>query len=209
MEAVDTCLASEPMTDDLSQSWTIFKKTVLDKARSCIPRGNGKHYVPYFAHNTYTLSSILEKRKCILKTFSGKQAKTKKSSPFRKVESQNIFNGEVNPSSLQCILYPSKGLSNFYFNLSLPIIKRNFVSSHLRHLALEIINIIPNDAIKIYTDGSRISNQTGSGIYIVPHQEKLSLKKRNPDFSSVFRSELLAIDVGLDAILHKIITDSL
>ncbi|GFX72901.1 transposable element Tcb1 transposase [Trichonephila clavipes] len=55
----------------------------------------------------------------------------------------------------------------------------NFVSSHLRHLALEIINSIPDD----YTDGRRISNQVGSGINIDKPKEKLSLEKRNPDFS--------------------------
>ncbi|GFU68607.1 hypothetical protein TNCV_3645931 [Trichonephila clavipes] len=34
-------------------------------------------------------------------------------------------------------------------------------------------------------------------------QEKLSLKKDNPDFCSVFKSELIAIDVGFEAILSK------
>ncbi|GFV96483.1 RNase H domain-containing protein [Trichonephila clavipes] len=43
----------------------------------------------------------------------------------------------------------------------------------------------------------------GSGIYIDMPQEKLSLEKRNPDFCSVFRSELIAIDVELEAILSK------
>ncbi|GFY09973.1 RNA-directed DNA polymerase from mobile element jockey [Trichonephila clavipes] len=66
-EAVDICLASEPMADDLTHSWTILKKTVLDKTRSNIPRGNVKHYVPYFAHNTSILSPILEKEKTLFR----------------------------------------------------------------------------------------------------------------------------------------------
>ncbi|GFS34586.1 uncharacterized protein NPIL_28821 [Nephila pilipes] len=69
-EAVDTCLVSEPMTVDLTHSYIIVLKTVLEKARSSIPRGNVKHYVPYFAHNTSILSPILEKRKRLLETFS-------------------------------------------------------------------------------------------------------------------------------------------
>ncbi|GFS40994.1 RNA-directed DNA polymerase from mobile element jockey [Nephila pilipes] len=69
-EAVDTCLTTEPMTVNLTHSWTIFKKTVLDKARSNIQGINVKNYVPYFAHNTSTLSPILEKRKRLLETFS-------------------------------------------------------------------------------------------------------------------------------------------
>ncbi|GFS76497.1 membralin [Trichonephila clavipes] len=127
----------------------------------------------------------------------------KKNSPLTKF--QNILTGEVESSSLQCSLNPSEGLSrvNFRFNLCLPVIYKNFVSTHLRHLALEIINSIPNDAIKIYTDGSGISNQTSSDIFIVTPQEKLSLKKLNPDFCSVFRSELIAIDMGLEAIVSK------
>ncbi|GFT23139.1 uncharacterized protein TNCV_1858681 [Trichonephila clavipes] len=81
----------------------------------------------------------------------------KKNSLFSQVESQNFLTGEVEPSFIQCSLNLSGGFSRvyFHFNLSLPVIKNNLVSSHLRHLALGIINNIPNDAIKIYADGNR------------------------------------------------------
>ncbi|GFX32123.1 transposable element Tcb2 transposase [Trichonephila clavipes] len=49
---------------------------------------------------------------------------------------------------------------------------------HERPATLSIgdINIIPNDAIKIYTDDSEISDQVDSGIYIDTPQDKLSEK---------------------------------
>ncbi|GBM49119.1 hypothetical protein AVEN_77062-1 [Araneus ventricosus] len=56
-----------------------------------------------------------------------------------------------------------------------------------------------NYAVKVYTDGSRNdSNCTGSGNYIKRHNQELKIQRRNPDFCSVFRSELIAIDEGLD-----------
>ncbi|GFU65911.1 uncharacterized protein TNCV_5012091 [Trichonephila clavipes] len=70
----------------------------------------------------------------------------------------------------------------------------------LKQLALEIISFIPKDAVQVYTDGST-ENRTGSGIYIrTPHLDT-TLKQRNPNTCSVFRSELIAINKGLDAIL--------
>ncbi|GBN76490.1 hypothetical protein AVEN_209897-1 [Araneus ventricosus] len=73
--------------------------------------------------------------------------------------------------------------------------------TYLRQLALEIINDIPVDAVKVYTHGSRNdSDCTGSGIYITTHNQELKIQRRNPDFCSVFRSELIAIDEGLDSL---------
>ncbi|GBL99228.1 hypothetical protein AVEN_140689-1 [Araneus ventricosus] len=51
------------------------------------------------------------------------------------------------------------------------------------------------------TDGSRTdSDCTGSGIYITTHNQELKIHRRNPDFCSVFRNELIAIDEGLDSL---------
>ncbi|GBO40762.1 hypothetical protein AVEN_88824-1, partial [Araneus ventricosus] len=73
--------------------------------------------------------------------------------------------------------------------------------TYLRQLALEIINDIPVDSVKVYTDGSRNdSDCTGSGIYIKAYNQELKIQRRNPDFCSVFRSELIAIDEGLDSL---------
>ncbi|GBN03775.1 hypothetical protein AVEN_103268-1 [Araneus ventricosus] len=40
----------------------------------------------------------------------------------------------------------------------------------------------------------------GSGIYITTHNQELKILRRNPDFCSVFRSEPIAIDEGLDSL---------
>lgn len=87
---------------------------------------------------------------------------------------------------------------NFYFTDLLT--KNDFLPDHLKQLALEVINNIPKTDIKIYTDGSKIENTMGSGIYIETPQCKFSLFQYNLNFCSVFRSELLAIDVGFAAV---------
>ncbi|GBM75459.1 hypothetical protein AVEN_98278-1 [Araneus ventricosus] len=73
--------------------------------------------------------------------------------------------------------------------------------AYLELLALEIINDISVDAVKVYTDGSRNdSDCTGSGIYIKTHNQELKIQRRNPDFCSVFCSELIAIDEDLGSL---------
>ncbi|GFV01784.1 RNase H domain-containing protein [Trichonephila clavipes] len=61
----------------------------------------------------------------------------------------------------------------------------------------------PCDAIKIYTDGSRLDDRAGSGIYIENSGQNFYFCHRNPDFSSVFKSELMAIKLGLEAIINE------
>ncbi|GFV75269.1 RNase H domain-containing protein [Trichonephila clavipes] len=56
--------------------------------------------------------------------------------------------------------------------------------------------------IKIYTDGSGLSDRTGSGIYIEKRKE-WSFYHRNPDSSSVLKCELIAIENGLEVVLNK------
>ncbi|GFU96210.1 probable RNA-directed DNA polymerase from transposon BS [Trichonephila clavipes] len=74
----------------------------------------------------------------------------------------------IEPHSLKSSLSPSEGLPgvHFHFNMSSPVTKQDLIPPHLRQLALESINEIPCDAIKIYTDGSRLHDRAGSGIYI-------------------------------------------
>ncbi|GFU63516.1 RNase H domain-containing protein [Trichonephila clavipes] len=83
-------------------------------------------------------------------------------------------------------------------------------SSHpelLRQLALEVINDIPDQALIVYTDGSRSDTGSGRG-----NDVKISI--RNSDHCSVFRSELIAISGALDHALNSykdsiwILTDS-
>ncbi|GBM03605.1 hypothetical protein AVEN_203176-1 [Araneus ventricosus] len=42
--------------------------------------------------------------------------------------------------------------------------------------------------------------RTGRGIYIKTHNQELNIQRRKPDFCSVFRSELIAIDEGIDSL---------
>ncbi|GFW56285.1 RNase H domain-containing protein [Trichonephila clavipes] len=80
---------------------------------------------------------------------------------------------------------------------------------------MEVINNIPTNAIELYTDESKINELTGSGICVETSRRQLTLSRRNPDSSSVFRSELIAINEGLELVKSEgdfhdlwILTDS-
>ncbi|GFW40748.1 RNase H domain-containing protein [Trichonephila clavipes] len=61
---------------------------------------------------------------------------------------------------------------------------------------------IPDDAFLIYTDGSRNEHfRSGSGICIKSQNYSNHAKLRNSDGCSVFRSELNAVDTGLQEAL--------
>ncbi|GFY12661.1 RNase H domain-containing protein [Trichonephila clavipes] len=85
----------------------------------------------------------------------------------------------------------------------------------LRQMILEVINDIPDQALIIYTDGSRSdTGRTGSGIFTNTPGNDVKISIRNPDHCSVFRSELIAINGALDHALNSyndsiwILTDS-
>ncbi|GFU56434.1 RNase H domain-containing protein [Trichonephila clavipes] len=64
----------------------------------------------------------------------------------------------------------------------------------LRQLALEVINDIPDQALIVYTDGSRSdTGRAGSGIFSNTPGNDVKISIRNLDHCSVFRSELIAI----------------
>lgn len=79
--------------------------------------------------------------------------------------------------------------------------KKQDLPDYLHQLALEIINRIPATDILIYTDGSKDDRGScGSGIFIKAPDFSRKLTIKNPDFCSVFRSELIAIEEALNAI---------
>ncbi|UYV76238.1 hypothetical protein LAZ67_13003140 [Cordylochernes scorpioides] len=89
------------------------------------------------------------------------------------------------------------------------------LAEYLKQLSLEIINKIPKNAITIYTDGSRDElGHTGSGCLIKTTNGIEKINRRNPDFCSVVRSELIAIYEVLKSIRNTkhldiwILTDS-
>ncbi|GFX15216.1 RNase H domain-containing protein [Trichonephila clavipes] len=68
-------------------------------------------------------------------------------------------------------------------------------------MLVEVIDGIPLDAAKIYTDGSkRETNTTGSGVLIELPGRVIKFQRRNADHASVFRTELIAITCGLSFI---------
>ncbi|GFV52040.1 putative RNA-directed DNA polymerase from transposon BS [Trichonephila clavipes] len=91
-------------------------------------------------------------------------------------------------------------------------------SSHpelLRQLALVVINNIPDQALIIYTDGSRSdTGRAGSRIFSYAPGNYVKISIRNPDHCSVFRSELIANSGALDPAVNPykdsiwILTDS-
>ncbi|GFX55233.1 RNase H domain-containing protein [Trichonephila clavipes] len=66
---------------------------------------------------------------------------------------------------------------------------------------LEVIDGIPLDAAKIYTDGSKGETKTTSrGVLIELPGRVIKFQRRNADHASVFRTELIAAMCGLSFI---------
>ncbi|GBM96906.1 hypothetical protein AVEN_99099-1 [Araneus ventricosus] len=127
----------------------------------------------------------------------------KRNSRFSQVISCNLITKTVEQCHLTQSIDPSVGLPGVFFHTNLPVQvnKQKNHPTYLKQLALKIINDIPVDAVKMYTDGSRNdSDCTGRGIYIKTHNQELKIQRRNPDVCSVFSSELIAIDEGLDSL---------
>nr|XP_042898153.1 uncharacterized protein LOC122269385 [Parasteatoda tepidariorum] len=116
-----------------------------------------------------------------------------------------LYEADLQPLNFRSNLSTCLDLSNVSFHESLPTMldKKDCVPDFLRQLSLEIINKIPPNDIKIFSDGSKMDRQTGSGVFIETPRENYTLHQRNPDFCSVFRSELIAIDRGLEKILSE------
>ncbi|GFY31212.1 gag-pol [Trichonephila clavipes] len=94
----------------------------------------------------------------------------------------------------------SEGLPVVFFhpNFSAHFNKTSDPPEFLKQLALEVISNIPDNALFIYTDGSRNEHsRSSSGIYIKSQNYSSHIKLRNSDGCSVFPTELIAIDTGL------------
>ncbi|GFX94812.1 RNase H domain-containing protein [Trichonephila clavipes] len=95
------------------------------------------------------------------------------------------------------------------YNYSPEIFLRRIIDQYshpelLRQLALEIINDIPDQALIVYTDGSRSdTGRAGSGIFSNTPGNDIKISIRNSDHCSVFRSELIAISGAFDHALNS------
>ncbi|GIY01197.1 RNase H domain-containing protein [Caerostris extrusa] len=124
--------------------------------------------------------------------------------PLGLIWKQGLADIEVEPSVPFNLLTPTTVLSNVTFNedLKVKFIKHEEHPELLRQLALEIINNISSWALVIYTDGSKSdSGRTGSGIFMKTSTGEFRYRFRNPNHSSVFRSELSAISEALSLAL--------
>ncbi|UYV76317.1 hypothetical protein LAZ67_14000006, partial [Cordylochernes scorpioides] len=141
----------------------------------------------------------------------------KKEGPLHLAKRNEFLKYKVEKNYLAEKISPCKPLQNVTFNATLnePTNKRYQNPEYLKQLSLEIINNIPKNAITIYTDGSRDElGHTGSGCLIKTTNGIEKMNRRNPDFCSVFRSELIAIYEALKSIRNTnyqdiwILTDS-
>ncbi|GFT74342.1 uncharacterized protein TNCV_539021 [Trichonephila clavipes] len=95
------------------------------------------------------------------------------------------------------------GLQRVTFNHNLmPNVNKMFDHpERLKQLALEVIEGIPLDAAKIYTDASKEETiTTGSGVLIELSDRVIKFQRRNADHASVFRTELIALTCGFSFI---------
>ncbi|UYV65644.1 hypothetical protein LAZ67_3004944 [Cordylochernes scorpioides] len=141
----------------------------------------------------------------------------KKEGPLHLAKRNEFLKYKVEKNYLAEKMSPCKPLQNVIFNATLnePTNKQYQNPEYLKQLSLEIINNIPKNAITIYTDGSRDElGHTGSGCLIKTTNGIEKMNRRNPDFCSVFRSELIAIYEALKSIRNTnyqdiwILTDS-
>ncbi|GIY14824.1 solute carrier family 2, facilitated glucose transporter member 12 [Caerostris extrusa] len=162
--------------------------------------------------------SVLEKIKCqpMYVTFAAIVASVGgilfwiRHSPLGLIWKQGLADIEVEPSVPYNLLTPTTVLSNSTFNedLKVKFIKHEEHPELLRQLALEIINNISPRALVIYTDGSKSdSGRTGSRIFMKTSTGEFRYRFRNPDHSSVFRSELTAISEALSLALDFKVPD--
>ncbi|XP_015911455.1 uncharacterized protein [Parasteatoda tepidariorum] len=128
----------------------------------------------------------------------------KKNSPFCQAVVNKVLAGNVEDCLNKQLIDPTEGLAGVYFpqHLSSQVNKKLDRPVLLKQLALEVINTIPKHSILVYTDGSKTdTSSSGSDVYIKSINYSFNITKRNPDYCSVFRSELIAIDTGLDSLL--------
>ncbi|GFX66224.1 protein nervous wreck [Trichonephila clavipes] len=100
-----------------------------------------------------------------------------------------------NPHSLCPVGFDLKLESiNFQEEFLSRVVKHSEIPYLIRQLALETINCISQTSLQIYTDSSRGDGGiSGSGVHILTSNGVMDIKIKNPNFCSVFRSELIAI----------------
>ncbi|GFV99243.1 RNase H domain-containing protein [Trichonephila clavipes] len=141
-----------------------------------------------------------------------------KHSSFSYARTLNLPSSDVEPHSLS---FTGAGLElegiYFYDQLLTSVTKSSEIPALVNQLALETIIGIPQSSLKIYTDESRGEKGiSGTGVYNPTPSGALEFKIKNPNYCSVFRSELIANRRGLQCAAQledsfqeiRILTDS-
>ncbi|GFY32812.1 RNase H domain-containing protein [Trichonephila clavipes] len=126
-----------------------------------------------------------------------------KNRPFNQLVSINLTIGVDEPHHLSQCLDPADELDGVFFHpeLAVHLNKQTELPAYLKQLALERIGDILIGLVQVYTDGSRDDYyRSASRTYIKPQDHILRIQRRNPDGSSVFCSELIAIDKALGSL---------
>ncbi|XP_042904077.2 uncharacterized protein [Parasteatoda tepidariorum] len=125
----------------------------------------------------------------------------KRDSPFCRAGKLNLLFPDIEHCSIEPNIDPLKDLPRVFFHEELlaSSSKKNQHPALLRQLALETIHNTPNEAVHIFTDGSKFDNgNTASGVVIKNQDDVTKIKRRNPNHCSVFRSELIDINAALE-----------
>ncbi|GFW13230.1 putative RNA-directed DNA polymerase from transposon BS [Trichonephila clavipes] len=130
----------------------------------------------------------------------------KRDSPLNYIRKHGFIDFSVDTSTPFSCITPIDSFNHVEFREEL-LTSTPKHSSHpelLRQLALQVINDIPDQALIIYTDGSRSdAGRAGSGIFNNTPGNDVKISIRNPDHCSVFRSELIAISGALGHALNS------
>ncbi|GFT86484.1 putative RNA-directed DNA polymerase from transposon BS [Trichonephila clavipes] len=150
-----------------------------------------KYFCKLYSYGDYNCTSAY------LITWTNRH-RLKRDSPFSQMQTMDLLDQDIEEHFLKNVFNSQEGLPRVHFKpeMEAHTSKNQDPPEYLRQLALEIINKIP--ATAIYADGSKDDqNSCGSGIFIKAPNCSHNIKIRNPDFCSVFRSELIAIDEAL------------
>ncbi|GFX34261.1 RNase H domain-containing protein [Trichonephila clavipes] len=130
----------------------------------------------------------------------------KRDRPLNDMYKRGFIDCNVDPSAPFSCITPIDSLNHVEFREELltSTPKHSSRPELLRQLALEVMNDIPDQALVIYTDGSRSdTGRAGSGIFSNIPGTDVKIRIRNPDHYSVFCSELIAISGALDHALNS------
>ncbi|KAF8764664.1 hypothetical protein HNY73_022719 [Argiope bruennichi] len=119
---------------------------------------------------------------------------------------QGLANMNVEPCIPFIYMAPTTLFDNIVFNedLRINLTKHSEHPELLRQLAFQVIGDIPDQALKIYTDGNKMeSGRTGNSIFLKSKREDWRHWFRNSVHSSVFLSRYLALETDNSQIPHR------